>query len=914
MRQRQRRRVGAQWRATLRAGWALAAIAVVLRESLAYGGDLNSTLDLDIPTQNLASALTLLASRADLQILVSQELIAGKQSPPIKGHYSGLQALQKMLAAANLDYAVTGRDTVVVRARGPAVARATNPDARPAQAKARAPRRTEPRAGDSAMLQEVVVTAQKRLERLQDVPLAVVVVNAAELAARQINETDGLVQMVPALNYQPGNNPTNSTFRIRGVGTALFGQGTESSVSLVVDGVVQARQAQSFSDLADIERVEVLEGPQGTLFGKNATGGVINVITALPAHTFGGTAEATLAAENEYRIKGTVTGPINDTLAYRISGYYNNVGGWIHDIATGGEYGGTRGYGWRGKLSWDATDGLNLLVAAEYRDTYRNCCHIFPIQLVNPTLIALYRPLVVTRDNTSNDENVHSDSDSQQFTASVTATYELGFAELTSISAFQAFHLRNNVDVDSLNTPAPIFVGLQMPNYGKFDVNGGSVDLGNFTQEVRLASREPARLGYVAGLYYSTLLLNRPFQFRRSVCPSGELGQPCPDPVYQSAADNAHLNSGTFAAFGQLEYPLIGKLQVIAGLREQRDRIFSRGITYTPSNAGDSTYPGYTTNWGGAGFTNVATSGKGGLQYPFSRNSQAYATYTRGYKGVGAMTEISSNWTQLSPILPETVDAYEVGYKGRLAGGHLMLAADAFLARYNNLQVQANRSNFITGTNNFVPTNAGSSATRGFELQLTYRSGRQFSLGASIIYDEATFDMNGLDCPLEFQAAAPAIAPGEPTPINTCYNRQTHNATGAIVNSGPVQDVRGGRLPASPRWRGTLSPRYERPLAGNLEGFVQVDVTAQSNVQFALDQDPLLVQPAYTLTNLTLGLRSSDERYQVAFFVKNVFDRRYFTTIQHTLDLAGTANPDDVFAWRPKDASRYVGGTLSVRF
>jgi iron complex outermembrane receptor protein len=913
MRHRQRPGVGALLRATLRAGRALAVIAAALQGPLAYAGDLNSTLDLDIPTQNLASALTVLASRADLQILVSQELIAGKTSPPIRGRYSGLEALQRMLAGAGLEYSVTGSDTVVVRARR-AAAVSTAPADPPAQVEAKAshgPRSVET---DSSVLEEVVVTAQKRLERLQDVPLAVVVMNATELAGHQVNETGGLVQMVPALNYQQGNNPTNTTFRIRGVGTALYGQGTESSVSLVVDGVVQARQAQSFADLADIERIEVLEGPQGTLFGKNATGGVINVITALPAHTFGGSAEATLAAQDEYRFKGTVTGPISDTLAYRVSGYYNNVGGWIHDIATGGEYGGARTYGLRGKLSWDASDRLNVLLAAEYRGSYHNCCHIFPIELVNPTLIALYRPLVVTRDNTSNEENVHSDSDSQQLTTSVTATYELGSAELTSISAFQSFHLRNNVDVDSLDTPAPIFVGLQTPNYGKFDVNGGSVDLGNFTQEVRLAARDHARVGYVVGLYYSTILLNRPFQFRRAVCLSGELGEPCAAPIYQSAADHAHLNSGTLAAFGQVEYPLIGELKLIGGLREQRDRIFSRGITYTPSHAGDATYPGYTTNYGGAGFTNIATSGKGGVQYGFSRNSQAYATYTRGYKGVGAMTELSSNWTRLTPILPETVDAYEVGYKGRLFGGHLVVAADAFLARYDNLQVQANRSNVITGTNNFVPTNAGSSRTRGVELQLTYRPGRQLSLGASIVYDEATFDMNGLDCPLQFQAAAPVIAPGGPAPINTCYNPQTHNAAGAIVDSGPVQNVRGGRLPASALWRGMLSARYERPLAGNLHGFAQVDVTAQSAVQMALEQDPLLVQSAYALTNLTLGLRPADERYQVAFFVKNVFDQRYFTTLMHTLDLAGTANPYDVFAWRPKDASRYVGGTVSVRF
>jgi iron complex outermembrane receptor protein len=533
---------------------------------------------------------------------------------------------------------------------------------------------------------------------------------------------------------------------------------------------------------------------------------------------------------------------------------------------------------------------------------------------VNPTLIALYQPLVVTEDNTSNEENVHSDSHNQQVTTSITTTYDMGFADLTSISAYQQFQLRNNVDVDALYTPQPIFVGLQTPNYGQFDVNGGSVSLGNFTQELRLSSKGNQRLTYVGGLYYSTLSLDRPFQFRRAICPSGVLGQPCPKPIDQSAASNSHLSSSSIAAFGQAEYALIGDLKLIAGLREQHDQISVRGDSVTPNRIGDAVYPGYTNISGEVSDSNTATSGKGGLQYEFSRNSQAYVTYTRGYKGLGFNTEIAANWAQQPPVLPETVNAYELGYKGRLFGGHLSIAADVFLAKYDDLQVQANRSNFTTGTNNFVPTNAGTSDTRGVELQLTFRPVAEFSLNASILYNEATFSMNGLDCPLELQAGAPIVPLGAARPVNACYNPQVRNASGAIVNSGPIQDVRNGMLPASPRWRGTLSPRYETSLGSDLEGFVQVDVTTQSQVQMALEQDPLLVQPSYTLTDLTLGLRPSNERYQISFFVKNVFDRRYFTNIAHGSDLAGVANPYDVFAWRPKDASRYFGGTLSVKF
>ena len=133
---------------------------------------------------------------------------------------------------------------------------------------------------------DIIVTAQKRSERLQDVPLAVTAVSGEPLANRQINDTTALTGAVPSLTFQQGNHPANTTFRIRGVGTALFGQGVESSVAVVVDGVPMVRAAQSLSDIADVDRIEVLRGPQGTLFGKNASAGVLSIVTARPTSTW----------------------------------------------------------------------------------------------------------------------------------------------------------------------------------------------------------------------------------------------------------------------------------------------------------------------------------------------------------------------------------------------------------------------------------------------------------------------------------------------------------------------------------------------------------------------------------------------------------------------------------------------------
>ncbi|KAK0331620.1 hypothetical protein LTR94_028201, partial [Friedmanniomyces endolithicus] len=213
---------------------------------------------------------------------------------------------------------------------------------------------------------EIVVTAQKRTERLQDVPLAVSALSAETLGRQQINDTNGLVAAVPSLTYTQGNNVSNSTFRVRGIGTTLFNQGSESSVSTVIDGVVMARQAQGFVDLADLERVEVLRGPQGTLFGKNATAGVISVVTARPTDRFTARADATIAELDEYRIKGTMSGPLTDRLRARVSGFYNDVGGHITNVANGRDTNGFKSWGLRGKLDWDATDNLNFLATLDY--------------------------------------------------------------------------------------------------------------------------------------------------------------------------------------------------------------------------------------------------------------------------------------------------------------------------------------------------------------------------------------------------------------------------------------------------------------------------------------------------------------------------------------------------------------------
>ena len=768
-------------------------------------------------------------------------------------------------------------------------------------------------------IEEVLVTAQKRTERLLDVPVAVTAVSGEALAAKNITDTASLVRAAPSLTFQAGSTPANSSFRIRGIGTSLFGQGVESSVSLVIDGVVMARPAQSLTDFADLERVEVLRGPQGTLFGKNATAGVVQLVTARPSHEFGGKAEATIATHDEYRIKASVTGPISDTLAGRISAYYNDVGGYISNVRTGADEGGFESFGVRGKLEWEPTEQLSLLLTGDYRMFVGTIGRPVLVSTPNPVMAQLIAPIVASPSNRSISSDVQTLSKTNQAMVSLEANYDLGWGALTSLSAYQQYKEHGQIDVDGLYTPRPIYLGSQPSNgNSRFSVNDGPLDIGNFSQELRIANNPGQRLSYVAGLYYSDVLIHRDFKRAIDTCTGTGLvlGQPCATYVTRSGYHSAKLKSEHISAFGQAEFELVENLKLIAGARVQREE-----VTVIGNRPGLQLNPGDLPLQGPTGTRSIGTrtaddtamTGKIGLQYRLSPDMQAYATYARGYKGLGLGTELTEDFVNDPPVMPEHVDAYEAGLKGRLPEAGLTFSLAVYYAKYTDLQIQANRSDPTTGVIQYVQTNAGSSTTKGFELEGDWRPSENFSLSGSLTYTKALIEVDGLNCPLQFQAGAPVLTGDFPT--NTCYRARLPNAAGVLVTGAPRQDIRDGRLPSTPEWRLSLSPRYEREFAGSdWSGFVQADVTYQTEQQFAVEQDPLLRQDAYTMVNLSFGVRDVVRGLSATLFVRNLLDETYYVGMGHNTTLASPQFPNEVGAYIPRDAERLYGVTLGMKF
>jgi iron complex outermembrane receptor protein len=716
---------------------------------------------------------------------------------------------------------------------------------------------------------------------------------------------------VSSLTYQQGNNPTNTNFRIRGIGTALFDQGVEGDVSVVVDGVVAARQTQDFFDLADVDRVEVLSGPQGTLFGPNSAAGLINVITAAPSWAFGAKASIEAAQPGQYRADATVTGPLSDVVAARLTGYYDDIGGYIRNVATGRALNGGENAGVRGKLQWNPLEGLEVLASADYYRNNSTCCQGILIATTNANLAKLLLPVVVSESNHEiNDEGL-SYANTWQQTFSLRADWTLTDATLTSITAYQKFSAINNVEVDALYNPQPIYVGATGgTNFSQFNLNRGVTTVGQLSQELRAASPVERPLSYVAGVYYMRFTVDRAFQRRAAYCAAGapaQLGATCAPSLWVSAASSATETASQVAAFAQSDLRLASRWKLSAGLRVQHEQIAESGQQLGPIDSGDVAFGSKATAPAGASDSDTTVTGKAALQYEFSPHTQSYASYTRGYKGPGYDIEITADFGNERPIEPESVNAYEIGLKTESLDRRLSLSGALFFAGYKNLQVQVNQSNPATGLILYVPANAGSATTQGVELQSEFHPTEPLAIDLSATYSHARVDIDGVNCPVQFQASAPVVGIGAPAPVNSCYRQQTRTASGALATSGPLQNVRDGWLPASPEWHIDIASRYTF-LRARWTGVVQIAAEYQSAQQFAIEQDPGLIQHSYTLVNPSVWFGADQDRLRLTFFVKNLFDQHYFTSLTR----GAVADPLATLAYIPKDAYRYFGVTLDL--
>ncbi len=753
---------------------------------------------------------------------------------------------------------------------------------------------------------DIVVTAQKRSERLQDVPLAVTVVSGDTLAAQGKVSLEGAQYLVPTLNFLKSGTTLNQSLFLRGVGTATFSIAGEPSVSTVLDGVVFSRSGEAFSDLVDIERLEVLRGPQGTLFGKNASAGVINIVSVKPGDTLGGYVEGGFFGGNgdEYRVRGAIDLPLSKSIRTRLTGFYDHYDGNIFNDApnVNRRVNGFKHYGFRGIVEGDVNERIKLTFIADYHKNNDDCCAEIiagaPLSqttgAVNTAALAQIQSVLPTLQGANTrtiDQNLVTHTDEVGYGFSLQADVDAGPVTFTSISAYRNYA---NTEIRDGDWLPQAYVGIQQLH--DFGPQTGET----YSQEFRLTSPATGFFTYVAGFYFSDAKSERIFTRNDQVCglapgavaPAGVL-IPCSSPLagpstFPTGTADFGSDFRNIALFGQGVFHLTPRLRLIGGVRftvDQLDVFHSRVTALAGPGIGGNFDSGVNNNGLGGGVSNgipftarannTNVSGKAGAQFDVSDTSVAYATYSRGYKGPAYNIFYNLSYTGTNKIAPEDSDAFEIGLKNTLLGGKLTLNLAAYYAKYHNFQ--ANNPDVVNGVVTTRFTNAGEVSTRGGEADLLYRPVRDLSISGGVAYTDAHVD-------------AFLIPQG--------------NNTGVIPTGTP--------LGFAPKWKGDLGVDYRVRTGGPVDVQLGAQGSYQSSelslfVASAVDRAAGTIG-AYGLVNLSAAVLDVKDRYKLTFTVRNVANEHFAAAI---------ANGGVLNSYRyqiPRDADRYYGVTGRVNF
>lgn len=733
--------------------------------------------------------------------------------------------------------------------------------------------------------QEVIVTAQKRSERLQEVPLSVAVVSADTLSRQHISQVEDLQMVAPSVSFTTSTSTRGQGLSIRGIGTLSFSDGVEPSVSTVVDGVVLGRQAMSVFDLIDVDRVEILRGPQGTLFGKNASAGVLSIVTQKPSKHFGGAYSASYGEMGETKLQGSVTGPVLDKLSARFTAYSNTSDGYVKNPSTGADFNGKNQQGARAKFLFMPNDSLDIQAIVDYGKVSEDCCAP-TIRSVTANNTYFGHPYSYYVGGTPSADNeitaatapTHLEQDS--WGASIEANQALNGFTLTSITAYRQFHVKDNNDPD-------------LTALNLLDLNNADQHQSQISQELRIASPEGQRLEYVAGAFYL-------FQGLKTQTQSAGTFGAVPAPLFLGSQVNRGVHTANSALFGQATFHATDRLSLIGGLRytsEDINAYFRRVPLKGALAAAPASVAGGLLLAEGLGSTESKLSYRFGLQYQVNPDLMTYATYSRGFKGAAlnmlnflTAAQVSSGAYLVKPEIPTN---YEVGFRAAFMDRRLQLNGTAFRETFKGFQATAYDA--ISGSNTL--TSAGELRSQGFELEALATPVRNLNLQANIAYTDATFT--------DF-------------PNGPCYpgQRATAGSNCVAVGSTYVQNLHGATLNNAPKWAFNVGGNYSHPTGwNNWDGFIGVHYAYRGDVNFSISQDPNTVQSAYGVVNADTGLQTTDGKVRVSLFAKNLLDEHYAALIYASSFQAGNVTtPAGYSQFFSLAARRIVGVSLSGKF
>jgi iron complex outermembrane receptor protein len=823
-----------------------------------------------------------------------------------------------------------------------------------AQAQSQAPQQTQ--AAAPAQLEVVTVTANKRVEKLESVPMAISVVNEATIARTNLRETEDLVAITPALSVTAGSTSANNTISMRGIGTATVTIGIEADVAIIIDDIPIAQQFQAFKDLADVSRVEILKGPQSTLFGKSAVAGAVNIITKPISGPLGGRASTLVTSDGEWRYGLAYGGEVNEKFGVRVSASTTRFPGNLTNLTTNEKINGSGGKTFLAKLAWHPTKELDISFTPSYNyqsnSKGANAINKLtvttpngPVQAglaganpVNPlyliaagaatpanansvNAIPASRSLAgITPDqyNTLVRRDFPTGMNSSDRTAGLKVAYSLpSGATLMSITSFDHYLSDDFRDQDLGDIPT-----IALPGQVPFTIGnsqGGTYDIETKTQELRLVSADTGTLRYVAGLWYAKNTTARFFTRGDcrlpAVCSGASVSSPV---VYDTDVYNVNK-----AVFGQATWEFLPTYTLLVGARSNQETSgyhFGRNFytTMTPSTfvAGK---PG-VDYFQSLDNKESKVTGKVSLSKQINPDWMVYATVATGYKGLAYGLLSTLTPASALPVQSETSRTTEIGIKANLFNNRMTLNVTAYDTNFHNYQASSTYTNPGDPTIFTQISSVPRVGTRGLEIDTSALVARDFTVNAALAYTDATVrEWTGGSCYND--GANVALAPSK-----------TLAANGSLAGKNPacfpitpgstvgVQNLAGAAMQSAPKKRVVIGGQYDLRLPqSSFDVFFTGNYKYQSEMMTVITQDPSYYVPSYSIMDLGLGLRDKKDRYKLSFLINNVFDKHYATTgFAGTPSYRGTtsaAATTQVTTWVPaRDAFKYFSLRLDAKF
>lgn len=699
---------------------------------------------------------------------------------------------------------------------------------------------------------DIVVTAQKRATSLQKTPLSVTALGSDFVEQARVYAASDITKYVPNVQFREAATTAERNFVIRGIGTATSSVGVEGSVGVVVDNVVLGREGAGVSGFSDIERIEVLRGPQGTLFGKNASAGVINIITRKPSlTTFSGQAQASYGNANAYRVSGYVNGPIADGLGVHLSAFASGNDGFERSVIDGKRVNGPQQYGVRAKLLYQLSDALSVELLGDYGKANGHCCQWSLDKVVPGTLQdVLVRQTGLAAIGPKSRQTyfeITPQDNSSQGGISGEINWIVGEHTLTSITAYREWHQDDLVNPDYL--PGIIYVLNTSRNIRRQHQT---------SEELRLASPSGERLTYVFGLFYFGQKIDLSNDRRGfglyGVSPQNTVITLVPQNPDLASRSLASDSTQSYAAFGDATFKATDKLSALLGLRysyETKSASFSR---FTLPGA-----PGFHPGFPPGSFTIDDMKDHGftyrvGLQYDWTDSIMTFATYSTGHKGKGVDLNAGLVLAVAGVPVPasahavkaENVRNFEAGIRSTLFDRKLQLNLTGFTTIFKNYQGTAFVPAAVVQALQSVPEIKND----GVELEAIISPMRYVRISGNAAYLNSRYT--------DF-----ANAP--------CYVLQTA-ALGCV---GGVQNLKGAQVPRAPKYSYSLGLTYEPKISGRLTATFAANYAWQDSITFGIDDDPNQRIKGYGTLDLSVGVRTADRKYEATLWGKNVLDKQY---------------------------------------